>query len=395
MARSWIVGVVVAVLATASGCGERGSEEGSGGGLPWRGGPVEEVGEALAWVPALPGGEATVFDLPVLRERRKGMPPQREHDAADWRRFLVGELGLPDDALGLGVVVYWKEGGMGTSWPHLHAARVPLDVVRASAARLGLAEATDAGATVWRHEGGEEIARWSNGWVRSKPRARGGLGEEFVEAPAQARPVLDAHPWLAEALGAVPADALSKGPVEVHWGRGVSLDAGPAVRPVATAEWRETSPPGAGVVLAFATDGERAASRKEMDRLFEEAKRRGLKDVSLRIEERGRFARMLSSSATPPPDEVVRKVAVELRTLANALDAYRGETGSYPGAEEGLAALAKHSRFLDDFLGVVPVDPWDRPYHYRPPPPGGAEPDLRSRGPDGEIDTEDDVFPGE
>jgi general secretion pathway protein G len=87
-------------------------------------------------------------------------------------------------------------------------------------------------------------------------------------------------------------------------------------------------------------------------------------------------------------------VGAELKDLAAALHAYEGRKGRYPTTEEGLAALAGEPNLLDDLLGEVPKDAWGRAYDYRLGSPQDASTFvLRSLGPDGEIDTEDDVFP--
>ena len=90
-----------------------------------------------------------------------------------------------------------------------------------------------------------------------------------------------------------------------------------------------------------------------------------------------------------------RRVAGELLTsLAGALEQFKHRRGALPTAARGLAALADEPELLDDVLGRVPTDPWARPFLYEPAHP--KRPDayvLRSLGPDGEIDTEDDVFP--
>ena len=86
----------------------------------------------------------------------------------------------------------------------------------------------------------------------------------------------------------------------------------------------------------------------------------------------------------------------DLGSLTRALERYRSERGALPSASAGLAALSSVPGCLDEFMGALPVDPWGHPYAYQPEHPkrpGGFV--LRSIGPDGEIDTEDDVLPEE
>jgi general secretion pathway protein G len=68
-----------------------------------------------------------------------------------------------------------------------------------------------------------------------------------------------------------------------------------------------------------------------------------------------------------------------------------------PTSEEGLAALttqpANAKRWKGPYLRrEVPKDPWGNPYQYRfPSPKNGNTFDVWSSGPDGKLDTQDDV----
>jgi hypothetical protein len=93
----------------------------------------------------------------------------------------------------------------------------------------------------------------------------------------------------------------------------------------------------------------------------------------------------------------LRRVAKrDLEALAAALATFRERHGSFPTPAQGLGALRAEPDVLDPLLGALPKDPWGAPFAYQP---GHAKrPDgfvLRSLGPDGEIDTEDDVLPDE
>ena len=76
----------------------------------------------------------------------------------------------------------------------------------------------------------------------------------------------------------------------------------------------------------------------------------------------------------------------QISMLGTALDAYRLDVGSYPGADEGLTALRKnpgHGAWDGPYLTKeVPNDPWGKPYHYECPGQHG-EYDLISYGRDG------------
>lgn len=77
----------------------------------------------------------------------------------------------------------------------------------------------------------------------------------------------------------------------------------------------------------------------------------------------------------------------QMEALAKALDTYRLDTGHYPSASQGLAALrerpAGEARWNGPYLQKdVPLDPWGHRYVYRIP---GAKGDyeLMSYGRDG------------
>lgn len=81
-----------------------------------------------------------------------------------------------------------------------------------------------------------------------------------------------------------------------------------------------------------------------------------------------------------------RQATAELRTLADAVEAYRRERGFYPDVDTS-AALVDHicPRFL---APVIRVDPWHKPYLYRL---DGAGFRVGSCGPDGLEGTGDDL----
>ncbi len=89
------------------------------------------------------------------------------------------------------------------------------------------------------------------------------------------------------------------------------------------------------------------------------------------------------STAKP---EVAR---IQLQSLSSALDLYRLDNGGYPTSAQGLAALITRpdgaARWNGPYLkgGTVPADPWDRPYRYQAPGPGGAPYTLSTLGADG------------
>ena len=88
--------------------------------------------------------------------------------------------------------------------------------------------------------------------------------------------------------------------------------------------------------------------------------------------------------------------AEQLATLRAALDAFRKDTGRYPTAEEGLAALFRQPAGLRHWHGPYVMrprfsDPWGNQYVYAPAAEGSPGPVVSSAGPDGGPGTGDDV----
>jgi general secretion pathway protein G len=91
----------------------------------------------------------------------------------------------------------------------------------------------------------------------------------------------------------------------------------------------------------------------------------------------------------------------DLKTLADLLEIYEGDTGSYPSTDEGLDALINPPGSLKDptkWKGPymrqkqIPIDPWGTPYKYQYPGQGGPKTfELYSAGPDKQEGTDDDI----
>jgi len=83
----------------------------------------------------------------------------------------------------------------------------------------------------------------------------------------------------------------------------------------------------------------------------------------------------------------VTAARAQMDALDKALQAYRIDTGRFPSAAQGLAALvtapAGETRWRGPYLqGDVPMDPWGTPYQYRSPGSTGRDFDLLSLGRD-------------
>ncbi len=90
----------------------------------------------------------------------------------------------------------------------------------------------------------------------------------------------------------------------------------------------------------------------------------------------------------------------QIATFATALDAFEVDTGSYPLGTGGLQSLVVAPGDISGWRGPylksdIPMDPWGHAYIYEFPGrnnPSGY--DLRSAGPDGQINTADDIVNG-
>ncbi len=85
-------------------------------------------------------------------------------------------------------------------------------------------------------------------------------------------------------------------------------------------------------------------------------------------------------------------------SLGVALDLYEQDTGSYPSTEQGLEALVSETSGVQNWNGpyiksiIAPKDPWQNAYEYTYPSGRFANLyELVSKGPDGELGTDDDI----
>jgi general secretion pathway protein G len=83
---------------------------------------------------------------------------------------------------------------------------------------------------------------------------------------------------------------------------------------------------------------------------------------------------------------------VQIKNITDALELYKIKLNKYPTSAEGLTMLEKPPNNKAPLMEHVPKDPWDSPYIYVcPGTHNPAKFDIRSKGPDGVEDTEDDV----
>jgi general secretion pathway protein G len=86
----------------------------------------------------------------------------------------------------------------------------------------------------------------------------------------------------------------------------------------------------------------------------------------------------------------VKAARIQIQSFASALDLFYLDAGRYPTSAEGLAVLVAQpgaglTVWNGPYLkgGIVPSDPWGKPYVYRSPGQHGAY-DLVSLGSDGQ-----------
>lgn len=94
----------------------------------------------------------------------------------------------------------------------------------------------------------------------------------------------------------------------------------------------------------------------------------------------------------------LKKAAIDIQQLENALDMYKLRNNVYPTTEQGLEALVTAPTIepiprnfpTDGFIRRLPQDPWGNDYQLLSPGEMGAI-DIFSNGPDLQPGTDDDV----
>ncbi len=93
----------------------------------------------------------------------------------------------------------------------------------------------------------------------------------------------------------------------------------------------------------------------------------------------------------------VTAAQTQIATFGTALDAFEVDTGTYPRGTDGLNQLVVQPSDVTGWRGPylksdIPLDPWQHPYLYEFPGRVNASGyDLRSAGPDGQLNTADDI----
>ena len=85
----------------------------------------------------------------------------------------------------------------------------------------------------------------------------------------------------------------------------------------------------------------------------------------------------------------IKAAKIQMQSFSSALDLFNLDTGRYPATSEGLTALIQSTGTIPAWNGpylkggVLPNDPWGKPYVYRSPGEHGAY-DILSYGSDGQ-----------
>ncbi len=109
------------------------------------------------------------------------------------------------------------------------------------------------------------------------------------------------------------------------------------------------------------------------------------------------LAALLIPKFTGRVDEAkIETTKVQLKEVKRALEMYRIDNGRYPTTEQGLKALVQKPttepipKKWKQYLEAVPKDAWDNELIYIYPSENHPF-ELKSKGPDGELGTEDDI----
>lgn len=111
----------------------------------------------------------------------------------------------------------------------------------------------------------------------------------------------------------------------------------------------------------------------------------------------GLIAALVVPRITGRVDEAkVEATKIQMKAVKDALEQYKLDNGIYPTTEQGIKALVEKPQIPPlpnrwrQYLDKIPQDAWGRDFLYLSP--GINHPyELRSLGPDGKEDTEDDI----
>lgn len=315
---------------------------------------TETLESLLAWCPAAPGATASVFDYPATREAREWARRNTPSTGLGELDQRARALGMKPEEIGRVVFVALQEA---TGRPKAVAFQLKADLQARLAGKVALAD----GWAVADVEG--------QGLAERMIQARQGKAERAIAAKGVGeflRGAADLRPPFLFAVGRAVEQGLPSDP-----------------RPLAVA--LRTDLPSLDLLAGY-------ASEEEAEKAIPSVKAY-LAVVSPTTEPAREKSRIRVRFSLPKESPLIGSQAeADLRKLGEALERYRRAKGGYPSGADGLRAL-EGAVELDELLGLVPRDPWGGEYQYlfpHPKKPGRYL--LRSKGPDGEADTLDDVF---
>ncbi len=154
------------------------------------------------------------------------------------------------------------------------------------------------------------------------------------------------------------------------------------------------------LLIAFVSNTAYNKFGKKIEKSLEEKyKNRGftLIEILVVLVILGLLAAIIIPRVTGRVDEAkIDSTKIQMRAIKDALEQYRLDNGRYPTTEQGLRALVEKPQEPPEpkkwrqYLDKVPTDAWDNEFIYISPSVERPY-ELRSKGPDGEEDTEDDI----
>lgn len=93
---------------------------------------------------------------------------------------------------------------------------------------------------------------------------------------------------------------------------------------------------------------------------------------------------------------MITAAETQIANFASVLDQFEVDNGFYPQSSDGLYALVEApsnaGNWRGPYLNEIPLDPWGGEYRYEyPGRHNTASYDIQSAGPDGRLNTEDDI----
>lgn len=405
-ATSGRAGLLACALSLAA-CGQRAPEAPAGGAAalgapaaaaaaaprfapdtgPWSESPEGEAWELAGWLPRAGHVTGYLVDPALLRAHRASFRTSSLwFEVVEARRRWVRELGLPEGALGDVIAV---------TEPVRFAACQPKPpgpaILEGLRSRGWRSEDVGGALTFVAPDGEAPGVAWIDGRLVLGP-YDAALYERLAALRAGRERSARDLPAVRAGCSAVGAGGFA----EIDAYERPQLKGPPGAPPMLASVGRyrlEAEPVTDVRALVLASEGDRDALRASLEQVLVGVPPPAGPPMTLGTH--GAVVRLVvPASLAHSAGALESGVRNDLGALSRALERYAADRGGLPTEAEGLAALARMPECLDEVLGAVPLDPWGHPYAYQPQhPKRPGSYVLRSLGPDGEIDTEDDVLP--